>query len=87
MGVDAILELAKHPNIVGIKESGGNIVKIAEIVNGTKDQHFFVLAGSASFLLPALKVGAVGGICALANALPAQVCQLYELTGRWSNSQ
>jgi 4-hydroxy-2-oxoglutarate aldolase len=38
-----------------------------------------ILAGSASFLLSALHVGAVGGICALANALPNQVCRLQEL--------
>ena len=65
----------------------------------TKKEEFQLIAGSASFLLPALTgrfqiltfcfvfvfllsfvpVGAVGGICALANALPAQVCQLQQL--------
>ena len=38
-----------------------------------------VLAGSASFLLPALAVGAVGGICALANCLPGEVSRLHAL--------
>jgi 4-hydroxy-2-oxoglutarate aldolase len=42
---------------------------------------FSILAGSASFLLPALGVGAVGGICALANVLPNQVCEVYEKFG------
>ena len=42
---------------------------------------FSILAGSASFLLPALGVGAVGGICALANVLPNEVCQVYESFG------
>lgn len=39
---------------------------------------FQVLAGSAGFLLPALEVGAVGGVCALANVLGAEVCQVYQ---------
>jgi dihydrodipicolinate synthase/N-acetylneuraminate lyase len=45
-------------------------------------RQFSILAGSASFLLPALGVGAVGGICALANVLPDQVCQVYDQFGK-----
>jgi len=79
MDVKTILDLAKHPNIVGMKESNGDIAKISEVIKGTLDQDFFVLAGSANFLLPALKVGAIGGICALANALPEEVAQIGQL--------
>jgi len=79
MDVKTIVSLAKHPNIVGMKESSGDIAKISEVIGATLDQDFFVLAGSANFLLPALKVGAIGGICALANVLPEQVCQLQQL--------
>ena len=45
---------------------------------------FLKLQGSASFLLPALVVGAVGGICALANVLPKQVygIPIYRLKKR-----
>merc|ERR1719250_268554 len=49
------------------------------MINLTKGQDFQLLAGSASFLLPALMVGSVGGICALANALPGPVCDLQDL--------
>jgi len=76
---DVILRLAKHPNIVGIKDSGGDITKIGGLVHGTKGEEFQVLAGSASYLLSALTVGAVGGICGLANVLPAEVCELQKL--------
>ena len=38
-----------------------------------------MIAGSASFLLAALTVGSVGGICALANVLPRPVCDLVSL--------
>jgi len=71
MDMDAaqIIAIADHPNIIGLKDSGGNLIKMAAIINGTPDD-FQVLAGSASFLLPALTIGAVGGILALANIAP-----------------
>lgn len=77
--VEVVARLARHPNIVGIKDSGGDITKIGLLVHATAGQEFQVLAGSASFLLPALSVGAVGGVCALANVLPAKVCELQKL--------
>jgi 4-hydroxy-2-oxoglutarate aldolase len=70
MDADQILEIARHPNIIGLKDSGGNLVKMASIINRAPDE-FQVLAGSASFLLPALTIGAVGGILALANISPS----------------
>ncbi|XP_029836137.2 4-hydroxy-2-oxoglutarate aldolase, mitochondrial [Ixodes scapularis] len=81
-GVDLPAEvaigLASHLNVLGMKDSGGDVTKLGYIVHKTKEHGFQVLAGSASFLLPALEVGAVGGICALANTLGAEVCELYE---------
>ncbi len=74
--VEVAAKLAQHPNIIGMKDSGGDVAKIGAIVHKTKGLDFAVLAGSASFLLPAMNVGAVGGICALANALPEAVGQL-----------
>ena len=66
-----IARLSEHPNIVGLKDSGGNITKIA-LTKALTGPRFQILAGSAGFLLPALLVGAVGGIMALANIAPAQ---------------
>jgi len=77
--VESAARLAKHPNIIGMKESGGDITKIGSLVHQTKGEDFQMLAGSASFLLPSLLVGAVGGICALANVLPGPVCRLQQL--------
>lgn len=73
-----ICGLSEHPHIAGIKDSSGNIVQISEIVSHARAT-FFVFAGSANFLLPALSVGAVGGTLALANVLPDQCVQVYEL--------
>lgn len=79
MSVESVVTLAKHPNIIGIKESSGNVIKIGHIINKTKNEDFQVLGGSASYLLQSAVVGAVGGVCALANVLGEDVCRLYEL--------
>ncbi|XP_043078179.1 4-hydroxy-2-oxoglutarate aldolase, mitochondrial [Puntigrus tetrazona] len=87
--LDAIIQLSQHPNIVGLKDSGGDITRIALIVQKTRSQDFQVLAGSAGFLLAAYAVGAVGGVCALANVLGQQVCDLAQLcvSGRWDEAR
>ncbi len=56
-----VAELSGHPNIAGVKDSGGNAPKVAEMV-ARAAPGFGVLAGSASFLYPALCLGATGGI-------------------------
>ncbi len=76
MDADTILESAAHDNIIGIKDSGGNLVKMASLIKNAKEG-FQVLAGSAGFLLPALSIGAVGGILALANIAPELCLDIY----------
>ncbi len=73
-----ICALAEHENIIGVKDSAGNIAKLAQIVASVPDT-FKVLAGSAGYLLPALAVGAVGAISALANVFPQEVCAVQAL--------
>ncbi|GFV96371.1 4-hydroxy-2-oxoglutarate aldolase, mitochondrial [Trichonephila clavipes] len=73
-----ITKLADHPNIIGLKDSGGDITKIGLIVHKTKEKNFQVLAGSAGFLYPALCTGCVGGVLALANTLGRPTCELYQ---------
>ncbi|MCA1757437.1 MAG: dihydrodipicolinate synthase family protein [Bacteroidales bacterium] len=69
MDAQAIALFAGHKNIIGVKDSGGNLVKMSEIARLTP-RGFNIFAGSASFLLPAMTVGATGGILALANVAP-----------------
>ncbi|XP_028829889.1 4-hydroxy-2-oxoglutarate aldolase, mitochondrial [Denticeps clupeoides] len=87
--VEVVAHLSQHPNIVGLKDSGGDITRIGLIVHKTRKQDFQVLAGSAGFLMAAYAVGAVGGVCALANVLGAQVCELEKLceSGRWKEAR
>lgn len=73
-----VIELSSHPNIAGIKDSSGNIVQISEIIAGVRPD-FAVFAGSASFLLTSLMMGAVGGTLATANILPNQCVAVQRL--------
>jgi 4-hydroxy-2-oxoglutarate aldolase len=81
-----ILTLAAHPNIVGIKDSSGNIQRAGEIVAGAPSK-FQVLTGGAAVIYPALAVGASGAILALAAALPEKCVELYELVQRGQHEQ
>ena len=74
----AVSALATHPNIVGMKESGGDTALIADLVAGTPSD-FIVLAGTALTFYSALGVGAKGGILALACVLPDACVQLFTL--------
>ena len=72
-----VARLAEHPNIVGIKESSGNVQLAAEIVRLCRPE-FSTLVGSAGALLPSLILGAAGGILALACFLPEPPMEIYE---------
>lgn len=73
-----ICTLAEHANIIGVKDSAGNIAKLEQIV-ASVPATFKVFAGSAGYLLPALVVGAVGAVSALANVFPREICEVQAL--------
>jgi len=79
LAAEVVLKLASHPNIIGLKDSGGEIAKLSLIANRTAKHDFQVLSGSAGFLLPSLYAGCVGGVCALSNILGKETVDLYEL--------
>jgi 4-hydroxy-2-oxoglutarate aldolase len=84
MDAAAVARAAEHPNIIGIKDTSGNITQLADTVRSVGPD-FQVLAGSASFLLAGLAVGAVGGILALANIAPdkgQEIVRLFEAGAR-----
>ena len=75
---DAVARLSQHPNIIGMKDSGGAMAKYADMLRQVR-LGFQLLAGSASFLLAAVALGASGGVCALAVVAPQQTVELYRL--------
>jgi 4-hydroxy-2-oxoglutarate aldolase len=77
LSVNLVKELAKHPNIVGVKDSStGNIESFLLAVRDI----FNVMPGSANFFVNGLIMGAPGGVISLANVLPEITCKLYDLT-------
>jgi 4-hydroxy-2-oxoglutarate aldolase len=70
--------LAEHPNIIGIKDSSGNVQGVGEIIASTPPA-FQVLVGSAASVYPSLAMGARGAILALACALPEKCVALFEM--------
>jgi len=83
-----VLELSRHPNIVGMKDSSPTgPAKFLTCLEPAADFH--VLAGSANFFYPALHLGAAGGVLSLANALPCPCCDLYRLfkQGRYDDAK
>jgi 4-hydroxy-2-oxoglutarate aldolase len=77
IGAGLVARLAEHPNIVGIKESSGDVQLTAEIVHATPAE-FKVLVGSGTTLSASLLLGAAGGIQALACFLPELCVEIYE---------
>jgi 4-hydroxy-2-oxoglutarate aldolase len=73
--------LAEHPNIIGIKDSSGHILRVGEMLAAVPS-NFQVLVGSASTVFPALAIGARGAILALANTLPEKCVALYDMVRR-----
>ncbi len=73
---DLVARLAEHPNIIGLKESSGNVQRVGEIVAAVP-ANFQVLVGSADTLYASLTLGAVGGILALADCLPELCLELH----------
>ena len=73
-----VATLSEHPNIVGIKDSSGNVQRLAEMIASTP-RSFQILVGSAATVFPSLTIGARGAILALACALPEKCTALYQL--------
>lgn len=74
----AVGKLSEHPNIIGIKESGGSIEQVGDLVVKASPG-FSVLVGSAPTFFASLCVGAIGGILALAAVQPALCVKLLQL--------
>ena len=71
----SVLELAEHPNIVGIKEASGNISQIAEIAALVGDK-IDIYSGNDDQILPILALGGKGVISVLSNVVPKETCAI-----------
>ena len=74
---DAVEQLSEHPNIVGIKDSGNDMVHLADYIARAK-AGFVVLVGAAPSLFTATALGAHGAVLALAGLVPELCVELVE---------
>ncbi len=79
--------LSIHENIIGIKDSSGNIEQLSEIINLRKNENFSVLTGSSIVLYPSLCIGAAGGIMAIACVLPERCSDIIRLYKDCNNTE
>jgi 4-hydroxy-2-oxoglutarate aldolase len=88
MSAESVANLAQHPNIIGMKDSSGNIT-FQQVLMGMNFQEFKLLTGSANTLMPSIAVGACGGILALANIAPQICLDIYQFTvqNKWDDAR
>jgi 4-hydroxy-tetrahydrodipicolinate synthase len=70
-----VLRLAELPNVIGVKESSGNIAQITELIT-TAPAGFKVLAGDDSIALPVIALGGVGLVSVASNVIPTQMAEM-----------
>jgi 4-hydroxy-tetrahydrodipicolinate synthase len=75
---DTVARLAQLPNVVGIKDSSGDLQNTIEIMRSTPRDKFAVLNGRDTLILAALQAGAQGAIPASCNIAPDLCVGLYE---------
>ena len=72
---ETIAQLARHPQIVGVKEASGNLDQMAEVIRTCPDD-FSVLSGDDALTLPLLGIGGCGVISTSANVAPREMAEL-----------
>lgn len=75
---ETVARLAEVPNIVGIKDSSGDLQNTIEIMRSTPREKFSVLNGRDTLILAALQFGAQGAIPASCNIAPDLCVGIYE---------
>jgi 4-hydroxy-tetrahydrodipicolinate synthase len=85
IAIDTVARLARDcPNVVAIKEAGGNPDRVTQLVAACPEG-FEVLSGDDSLTLPFMAVGAAGVVSVASNLIPAEMAHLVAaaLQGKW----
>jgi 4-hydroxy-tetrahydrodipicolinate synthase len=83
-----MLELAKHPNIVGVKEASGDITQMMELL-ARKPKEFAVLSGDDSMVFPLMALGGSGVVSVASNLVPDRMAAFVgaALAGNWNEAR
>ena len=86
IAIETVARLAKHPNVVAVKEAGGDVSRVKQTLDVCD---ISVLSGDDGLALPMMRDGAVGLISVASNVIPGTVATLVHtaLEGRWDAAQ
>lgn len=75
IAVETIARLAPNPNVLGVKEAGGSVDRVSEILDACETS---VMCGDDSLTVPMMSVGAKGVISVASNVIPAEMQALCD---------
>jgi len=76
---EVVAKLAhSSPNVVGMKDSSGNMTNTLEFIRRNRDVGFRVFVGKDTLIYSGLTVGCCGAVCSTANFLPTLVCSIWK---------
>ena len=78
IAVETAESLASHENIVGYKAASGDLGRVGEVIERTREENFAVLSGDDALTLPIMALGGKGGISVAANLVPEPTSRLVE---------
>lgn len=85
--IDTLKRLAEIPNIIGIKETSGNITQISDVIEAVRGDYpdFSVMSGDDALTLPLMALGGNGVISVVSNLIPSEIKTLTEAAqqGNW----
>jgi 4-hydroxy-tetrahydrodipicolinate synthase len=85
LSYNLLAELAAHPNIVAVKEAGGDVDRVSHLVRRCDLE---ILSGDDMLTLPMMAVGGIGVISVASNIIPTEVSEMVQsaLAGNWSRA-
>jgi 4-hydroxy-tetrahydrodipicolinate synthase len=88
LALDTVVELSAHPNIVGVKDSSGDLDYFRQLCRAfSDDPEFAVFMGPEELIPEAVAAGADGGVCGGGNLLPRTYVDLFEASRRGDESE
>ncbi|MFO7871854.1 MAG: 4-hydroxy-tetrahydrodipicolinate synthase [Kiritimatiellia bacterium] len=86
IAVDTVVKLSEHPNIIAVKDAGGDVDRVSETIASCG---ITVLSGDDSMTLPMMAVGAAGVISVASNIAPDAVSRMTHLAldGKWDDAR
>src|SRR6266851_7391705 len=76
--IETVAKLSEHPNIIGVKDSSGDLQNLIEYVRVSNPAKFAVFQGRDTLIAPALQFGAAGAVPGTCNIVPDYCVGIYE---------